>query len=74
MRGLEIGPLAAPRVRKDEGNVLYVDHTDAAGLRSKYATNPVMKGRLDQIVEIDYVMSDALRIHEVVADSAPSTM
>ena len=71
MRGLEIGPLAAPRVRKDEGNVLYVDHTDAAGLRSKYATNPVMKGRLDQIVEIDFVMSDALRIHEVVADSAP---
>ena len=71
MRGLEIGPLTAPRVHKNEGDVLYVDHTDAAGLRRKYAANPALKGRLDQIVEIDYIMSDTLGIHEVVADRAP---
>jgi SAM-dependent methyltransferase len=71
MRGLEIGPLAAPRVRKDEGDVSYVDHTDAEGLRRKYATNPVLKDCLDQIVNIDCVIGDGLGIHEAVADQAP---
>jgi SAM-dependent methyltransferase len=69
MRGLEIGPLHAPRVRKEEGEVLYVDHTDAAGLRSKYVDNPVLKDILDQIVEIDYVMKGELC--DTVADGAP---
>ena len=71
MRGLEIGPLAAPRVRKDEGDIFYVDHTDAEGLRSKYATNSVLKDSLDQIVEIDRVIGDGLGIREAVADRAP---
>jgi hypothetical protein len=71
MRGLEIGPLAAPKIHKSEGNVLYVDHADAAGLRSKYATNSVMKSCLDQIVEIDYVMDGTLELHEAVGDDAP---
>jgi SAM-dependent methyltransferase len=71
MRGLEIGPLAAPRVRKDEGDVFYVDHTDAEGLRRKYATNPVLKDRLDQIVDIDCVIGDSQGIHEAVAGQAP---
>jgi SAM-dependent methyltransferase len=71
MRGLEIGPLAAPKIHKSEGNVLYVDHMDAAGLRSKYATNPVMKNCLDQIVDIDYVMDGTLELHEAVGDDAP---
>ena len=71
IRGLEIGPLAAPRVRKDEGDVFYVDHTDAEGLRRKYATNPVLKDRLDQIVDIDCVIGDSQGIHEAVAGQSP---
>ncbi len=71
MRGLEIGPLAAPWVRKDEGDVFYVDHTDAEGLRRKYATNPVLKDSLDQIVDIDCVIGESQGIHEAVADQAP---
>ena len=71
MRGLEIGPLANPRVRKDQGFVLYVDHTDAEGLRRKYAGNSVLKDHLDQIVDIDRVIGDGQGIHEAVADQAP---
>ena len=71
MRGLEIGPLAAPRVRKSQGNVFYVDHTDAEGLRRKYATNSVLKDCLDQIVDIDFVIRDGQGIYEAVADQAP---
>lgn len=71
MRGLEIGPLAAPRVRKSQGDVFYVDHTDAEGLRRKYATNSVLKNCLDQIVDIDCVIGDGQGIHEAVADQAP---
>jgi SAM-dependent methyltransferase len=71
MRGLEIGPLAFPRVRKEEGDVLYVDHTDAEGLRSKYADNPIMQEHLDQIVDLDFVIGDSQGIHEAVADQAP---
>jgi SAM-dependent methyltransferase len=71
MRGLEIGPLAAPRVRKDEGDIFYVDHTDAEGLRRKYATNSVLKDSLHQIVDIDRVIEDGLGVREAVADLAP---
>jgi SAM-dependent methyltransferase len=71
MRGLEIGPLAAPRVRKDQGDVFYVDHTDTEGLRRKYADNSVLKEYLDQIVDIDCVVRDGLGIHEALADQAP---
>jgi SAM-dependent methyltransferase len=71
MRGLEIGPLAAPRVRKDQGEIVYVDHTDGEGLRRKYADNSVLKDYLDQIVDIDYVIGDGQGIHEALADQAP---
>jgi SAM-dependent methyltransferase len=71
MRGLEIGPLAAPRVRKDQGEVIYVDHTDGEGLRRKYADNSVLKDYLDQIVDIDCVIGDGQGIHEALADQDP---
>jgi SAM-dependent methyltransferase len=71
MRGLEIGPLANPRVRKDQGDVLYIDHTDAEGLRRKYEGNSVLRDYLDQIVDIDFVVGDGRKIHEAVADQAP---
>jgi SAM-dependent methyltransferase len=71
MRGLEIGPLASPRVRKDEGAVRYVDHASAAELRQKYATNEGMRDRLDDIVDVDYVLGETTTISEAVAADAP---
>src|ERR1022692_3161571 len=47
MRGLEIGPLASPRVRKDEGPVRYVDHASAEELKQKYATDVSNRGAQD---------------------------
>jgi len=71
MRGLEIGPLAAPRVRKDQGPVRYLDHASTAGLRRKYVDDPVIKDRLDDIVDVDYVIGENQTISEVVAADAP---
>jgi ubiquinone/menaquinone biosynthesis C-methylase UbiE len=71
MRGLEIGPLASPRVRKDEGPVRYVDHASAADLKQKYATDQGMRGRLDDIVDVDYVLGETTTIAEAVAGDAP---
>jgi hypothetical protein len=52
-RGLEIGPLVWPIVRKSEGNITYVDHADTETLRRKYANDPGVPG--EQIVEVDAV-------------------
>lgn len=71
MRGLEIGPLASPRVRKDEGPVRYVDHASAAELKEKYATDQGMRDRLDEIVDVDYVLGESTTISMAVADDAP---
>jgi SAM-dependent methyltransferase len=71
MRGLEIGPLATPRVHKEEGPVRYLDHASAAELREKYATNQGMRDRLDRIVDVDYVIGGDKSISDVVAPDAP---
>lgn len=71
MRGLEIGPLATPRVRKDEGPIRYLDHASAAELREKYATDQGMRNRLDDIVDVDYVIGGNKSISDVVAEDAP---
>jgi SAM-dependent methyltransferase len=73
MRGLEIGPLAQPRVRKDEGPIWYVDHASAADLRQKYSIDEAMQelGLIDQIVETDYIVEDGKKISGVVAGDAP---
>jgi SAM-dependent methyltransferase len=71
MRGLEIGPLAAPRVLKSQAHVFYVDHTDTDGLRHKYSFDPDMKDRLSEIIDVDYVVGDGQRIYDVVANDAP---
>jgi SAM-dependent methyltransferase len=71
MRGLEIGPLAAPRVRKNEGPVRYLDHADADELRRKYAVDPDMQHRLAEIVDVDYVMGEHQGIYDAVAQDAP---
>jgi SAM-dependent methyltransferase len=54
--GLEIGPLASPIVRREDGPILYVDHADAATLRRKYAGGLV---DVDAIVEVDAVWGEA---------------
>jgi SAM-dependent methyltransferase len=71
VRGLEIGPLASPRVRKDEGPVRYVDHASAAELREKYATDAGMRDRLEEIVDVDYVLGQNTTISEAVGSDAP---
>jgi ubiquinone/menaquinone biosynthesis C-methylase UbiE len=71
MRGLEIGPLASPRVRKEEGPVRYVDHASAAELHEKYATDQGMRDRLDEIVDVDYVLGESTNLSEAVASDAP---
>ncbi|HWD52618.1 MAG TPA: methyltransferase domain-containing protein [Acidimicrobiales bacterium] len=71
MLGLEIGPLANPRVGKDDGPVRYLDHASADELKQKYATNAEMQDRLDRIVEVDYVIGEGKKISEAVAQDAP---
>jgi len=55
-RILEIGALAAPLVRPDEGRVEYVDHLDTEGLREEYAGHPNVDP--DALVEVTHVWSD----------------
>jgi SAM-dependent methyltransferase len=71
MRGLEVGPLASPRVGKDRGSVRYIDHADVDELRRKYAADPDMKNRLGEIVDVDYVVGENQSIYETVAQDAP---
>jgi len=56
MRGLEIGPLTAAVVRKDEGRVEYVDHLDTEALRKKYADAEGIDASL--IPTIDHVLEE----------------
>jgi len=56
-RGLEVGPLYDPIVRRGEGDVRYVDVQDQAGLRLYYADHPGIP--LESIPEIDYTLIKA---------------
>lgn len=71
MRGLEIGPLASPRVRKSEGPIRYLDHASAAELKQKYETDLGMRERLDEIVDVDYVIGDKQTTSDAVMQDAP---
>jgi SAM-dependent methyltransferase len=71
MRGLEIGPLARPRVTKSDGSVFYVDHCTTEELRRAYSANSLMRPHLDEIVEVDYVIKDGSTLSEVVGPDAP---
>ncbi len=50
-RGLEVGPLAHPIVLKDDGEIIYVDHTDTLSLRQTYEAS----GFADRIVGVDAI-------------------
>ena len=54
-RGLEIGPLHNPILRRPQADVLYVDHVGTAGLRAKYRDDPEVDPA--RIVEVDIVWS-----------------
>ncbi len=54
-RGLEIGPLHNPILRRPEADVLYVDHVDTASLREKYRDDADVPA--GGIVEVDIVWS-----------------
>ena len=56
MTGLEIGPLADPVVRKAEGRVVYVDHTDTESLRTTYRDNAMVNA--GEIVDVDAVWGE----------------
>ena len=53
MRGLEIGALSSPLVRKDEGKLVIVDHVDTETLKEKYKDDPLVNGKL--IYDVDAV-------------------
>ena len=54
--GLEIGALADPIVRKNEGDIRYVDYTDAEALRRTYADNPGVD--VAAIVDVDAIWGE----------------
>lgn len=71
-RGIEIGPLCAPLVTKEEGDVVYVDVLSTQGLREHYAADPRVPGEL--IVDVDAALLSEGRLRpiaEAAADLAP---
>jgi len=71
MRGLEIGPLARPRVKKADGQISYVDHCSTEELRRAYSANSLMRPHLDEIVEVDYVIKDGSTLSEAIGTDGP---
>lgn len=51
--GLEIGPLSAPIVQKNQGNIYYLDLMSKSDLKEKYKSDPINP---DEIVDIDYIL------------------
>ena len=69
MQGLEIGPLATPRIAKHEGEVYYLDHMSTEELRAKYSVNSAMAPLLDSIVEVDFVQRAGQSLAQAVGSS-----
>jgi hypothetical protein len=67
-KGLELGPLINPVVRRDMGDIRYIDHVDTDELRARYATHVGFD--VDAIVPIDYV-SRTGSIHDTVGPDIP---
>lgn len=67
-RGLEIGPLANPLVRRDMGQISYIDHVDTEALRARYSTHVGFD--LDTIVTVDHVIGDGT-IRSAAGEAAP---
>tara|TARA_B100000575_G_scaffold277418_1_gene263726 strand:- start:3017 stop:4096 length:1080 start_codon:yes stop_codon:yes gene_type:complete len=60
LKGLEIGPLTAPLVTKEElngrGEIFYLDHMPTDELREKYADDPSVD--VEKIIPVDFVCRD----------------
>lgn len=54
-RGLELGPLANPVVRREHGGIEYLDHLDTDALRERYGSHDGFD--VDAIVPIDHVIA-----------------
>ena len=67
-KGLELGPLTSPIVRRSDGDIRYLDHVDTETLRARYATHEGFD--IDAIVPIDYAIGNA-SIRTAVGDDAP---
>ena len=67
-KGLELGPLTNPVVRRSDGDIRYLDHVDTDTLRARYATH--IGFDVDAIVPIDYAIGDG-SIQSAVGDDAP---
>lgn len=70
-RGIEVGALHSPRVRKVDGNVRYVDHATREDLVKKYESDPNLAPHIGDIVETDYVWKPGTSLRECLADWAP---
>ena len=71
-RGLEIGPLFDPLVRRDKADVRYVDIRSAADLREHYRDDPAVP--VEQIVDVDYVLvrnDTVVSLPEACAEGVP---
>jgi Methyltransferase domain len=66
-KGLELGPLINPVVRRDMGDIRYIDHVDTDELRARYATHVGFD--VDAIVPIDYVTHGS--IYDTVGPDVP---
>ena len=66
MRGLEIGPLANPKVGKDQGSITYLDHATTEELKRKYATNGQLADQIDSLVDVDVVQHEDQTLGEAV--------
>jgi SAM-dependent methyltransferase len=51
--GVEIGALDKPVIARQDGEIIYVDHTDTASLRAKYKNDPNVD--VEKIVTVDAV-------------------
>jgi SAM-dependent methyltransferase len=67
-KGLELGPLTSPVVRRADGDIRYLDHVDTDTLRARYASHEGFD--IDAIVPIDYAIGEA-SIRSAVGDDAP---
>lgn len=67
-KGLELGPLANPVVRRDMGDIRYLDHVDTDTLRARYTTHDGFD--VDAIVPIDYVSTNG-SIHDAANADVP---
>ena len=66
-KGLELGPLINPVVRREMGDIRYIDHVDTDALRARYATHVGFD--VDAIVPIDYVTHGS--IYDTVGPDIP---